>query len=101
MLEHLGFIEAATCITDAIDAALSTTPEMRTGDLNGTANTVSCGKAIAKLLQVKINGIFSSPDTRKRHHFLLTGQTRYKSGWLMTFAFLVNDNSRNDGYRTA
>ena len=49
MLEHLGFIEAATCITDAIDAALST-PEMRTGDLNGTANTVSCGKAIAQIV---------------------------------------------------
>ena len=49
MLEHLGFVEAATCISDAIDAALSKL-EMRTGDLNGTANTVSCGKAIAKFV---------------------------------------------------
>ena len=49
MLEHLGCVDAATCITDAINAALSE-PETRTGDLKGTANTVSCGKAIATIV---------------------------------------------------
>ena len=49
MLEHLGFGKAAKCITNAIDTALST-PEMRTSDLGGTADTVSCGTAIAKII---------------------------------------------------
>jgi tartrate dehydrogenase/decarboxylase/D-malate dehydrogenase len=49
MLEHLGFTEAAKCITDAIDAALLT-PELRTGDLGGKADTVTCGTGIAKIV---------------------------------------------------
>src|SRR6056300_73187 len=49
MLEHLGFAEAAKCITDAIDTALST-PEFRTGDLGGKADTVTCGTGIAKIV---------------------------------------------------
>ena len=49
MLEHLGFTDAATCITDAIDAALSD-PALRTRDLGGTATTEECGKAIADMI---------------------------------------------------
>ena len=49
MLEHLGFAEAAKSITDAIDAALLT-PELRTGDLGGKADTVTCGTGIAKIV---------------------------------------------------
>ena len=48
MLEHLGFAEAAGCITDAIDTALSD-PSLRTRDLGGNATTESCGKAIAEI----------------------------------------------------
>ena len=50
MLGHLGFAEAATCITDAIDAALAQ-PALRTADLGGTATTESCGKAIADMIR--------------------------------------------------
>ena len=50
MLEHLGFAEAATCITDAIDAALAQ-PALRTADLGGIATTESCGKAIADMIR--------------------------------------------------
>ena len=50
MLEHLGFAEAATCITEAIDAALAQ-PALRTADLGGTATTESCGKAIADMIR--------------------------------------------------
>ncbi|MEX0502278.1 tartrate dehydrogenase [Alphaproteobacteria bacterium LSUCC0719] len=49
MLEHLGFTDAATAITDAIDTALSD-PALRTRDLGGTATTQSCGKAIAEII---------------------------------------------------
>jgi tartrate dehydrogenase/decarboxylase/D-malate dehydrogenase len=49
MLEHLGFIEAAKCITDAIDAALSR-EELRIDDLGGTENTQVCGKCIAEII---------------------------------------------------
>ncbi|MEK9912200.1 MAG: isocitrate/isopropylmalate family dehydrogenase, partial [Candidatus Puniceispirillum sp.] len=49
MLEHLGFTEAANCITDAIDTALST-PELRTADLGGKADTVTCGTGIAEIV---------------------------------------------------
>jgi tartrate dehydrogenase/decarboxylase/D-malate dehydrogenase len=49
MLEHLGYAEAAKCITDAIDTALST-PDLRTGDLGGKADTVTCGTGIAKIV---------------------------------------------------
>ena len=49
MLEHLGFADAATSITDAIDTALSD-PALRTRDLGGTATTEACGKAIADII---------------------------------------------------
>ena len=49
MLEHLGFADAATSITDAIDIALSD-PALRTRDLGGTATTETCGKAIADII---------------------------------------------------
>ena len=49
MLEHLGFAEAARCITDAIDTALAQ-PALRTADLGGSATTESCGKAIAEII---------------------------------------------------
>ena len=48
MLEHLGFKDAATCITDAIDSALAE-PTLRTRDLGGNASTGACGKAIAEI----------------------------------------------------
>ena len=49
MLEHLGEKEAATAIVAAIERTL---PEasLRTGDLKGTADTVTAGKAIADAL---------------------------------------------------
>ncbi len=46
MLEHLGHLEAAQGIMTAIEAVL-TEPKLRTVDLGGTADTVTCGKAIA------------------------------------------------------
>jgi tartrate dehydrogenase/decarboxylase/D-malate dehydrogenase len=46
MLEHLGHQEAAQGIMAAIETVL-TDPALRTGDLGGTADTVTCGKAIA------------------------------------------------------
>ena len=49
MLEHLGFEEAATAMTDAIDTALSDA-SLRTGDLGGKASTVECGSAIAEII---------------------------------------------------
>lgn len=49
MLEHLGLFEAATCITDAIDTALSE-QGLRTADLGGNASTVTCGTAIAEII---------------------------------------------------
>ena len=49
MLEHLGFADAATSITDAINTALSD-PALRTRDLGGTATTEACGKAIADII---------------------------------------------------
>ena len=49
MLDHLGFADAASCMTDAINVALAQ-DTWRTGDLGGQANTESCGKAIAKLI---------------------------------------------------
>ena len=48
MLEHLGFADAAGCITDAIDTALSV-PALRTRDLGGKASTEDCGKAVADI----------------------------------------------------
>ncbi len=46
MLEHLGETEAAAAIVSAIEGVL-VSPAGRTPDLKGTADTVSCGKAIA------------------------------------------------------
>ncbi len=50
MLDHLGYFEAANCITDAIEAALSQV-DLRTGDLAGTASTESCGVGIADIIK--------------------------------------------------
>lgn len=49
MLEHLGHPEATQGIMTAIEAVLAK-PNLRTGDLGGTADTVTCGKAIAAAL---------------------------------------------------
>lgn len=49
MLDHLGHPEAAAGIVTAIERVLSE-PALRTGDLGGTSDTVSCGKAIADAL---------------------------------------------------
>ncbi|WP_427969351.1 tartrate dehydrogenase [Altererythrobacter sp.] len=46
MLEHLGEKAAADAIMTAIEDTLAT-PAGRTGDLQGKADTVTCGKAIA------------------------------------------------------
>lgn len=46
MLEHLGHAQAAQGIMTAIEAVL-TDPASRTADIGGTADTVTCGKAIA------------------------------------------------------
>ncbi|UDQ87597.1 tartrate dehydrogenase [Xanthobacter autotrophicus] len=49
MLEHLGEMDAAAAIERAIERVL-TEPAGRTADIGGTANTLSCGKAIADAL---------------------------------------------------
>jgi tartrate dehydrogenase/decarboxylase/D-malate dehydrogenase len=49
MLEHLGHSDAATAIVAAIEQVLAQ-PELRTRDLGGTANTVTCARAIADAL---------------------------------------------------
>ena len=49
MLDHLGHPEAAAAIVAAIETVL-VDPAGRTGDLGGTANTVTAGKAIADAL---------------------------------------------------
>ncbi|MBZ9601200.1 tartrate dehydrogenase [Phyllobacterium chamaecytisi] len=49
MLEHLGHPQAAAAIIDAIEAVLAD-PSSRTGDLGGTANTITCGRAVAEAL---------------------------------------------------
>ena len=46
MLEHLGEAEAAAAIMQAIETVIAT-PSGRTGDLKGSADTVTAGKAIA------------------------------------------------------
>ncbi|MBS7700309.1 MULTISPECIES: tartrate dehydrogenase [unclassified Chelatococcus] len=46
MLEHLGHREAAVAIITAIETVLAD-PSLRTRDLGGTADTVTCGGAIA------------------------------------------------------
>ncbi|SDD66565.1 tartrate dehydrogenase/decarboxylase / D-malate dehydrogenase [Paracoccus isoporae] len=49
MLEHLGHGQAAADIVAAIETVLAE-PALRTRDLGGTADTESCGKAIADAL---------------------------------------------------
>ncbi|WP_029876610.1 tartrate dehydrogenase [Xanthobacter sp. 126] len=49
MLEHLGEADAAAAIERAIERVLAE-PAGRTADIGGTANTLSCGKAIADAL---------------------------------------------------
>ena len=49
MLEHLGETEAAAAIERAIERVLAD-PAGRTADIGGTANTLSCGTAIADAL---------------------------------------------------
>lgn len=49
MLDHLGEAEAAAVITRAIEQVLAS-PAGRTADLGGSADTISCGKAIAAAL---------------------------------------------------
>ena len=50
MLEHLGHKEAASEIIIAISSSLEN-PSLRTKDLGGNANTITCGKAIAEFLK--------------------------------------------------
>jgi tartrate dehydrogenase/decarboxylase/D-malate dehydrogenase len=49
MLDHLGHVEAAAEMVTAIETVLSQ-PALRTRDLGGSADTVTCGKAIADAL---------------------------------------------------
>jgi tartrate dehydrogenase/decarboxylase / D-malate dehydrogenase len=49
MLDHLGETAAAAAIVRAIEHVL-TIPGLRTADMMGSANTVTCGKAIAETL---------------------------------------------------
>jgi tartrate dehydrogenase/decarboxylase/D-malate dehydrogenase len=49
MLEHLGEPEAAKAIVVAIETVLAQ-DKLRTRDLKGPANTVTCGKAVADAL---------------------------------------------------
>jgi tartrate dehydrogenase/decarboxylase/D-malate dehydrogenase len=49
MLEHLGETEAAAAILTAIESVLAE-EALRTADLGGKANTVTCGKAVAERL---------------------------------------------------
>ncbi len=49
MLDHLGEPDAAKAIVDAIERVLPD-QRLRTRDLGGTANTVTCGKEIASAL---------------------------------------------------
>jgi len=49
MLDHLGELEAGAAIVRAIETVL-VDERLRTGDLGGRADTVSCGKAVAAAL---------------------------------------------------
>ena len=49
MLKHLGEVDAARGIEQAIETVLKE-PKLRTGDLKGPADTITCGKAIAEAL---------------------------------------------------
>jgi tartrate dehydrogenase/decarboxylase/D-malate dehydrogenase len=50
MLDHLGELDAAAAILTAIEAVLAE-PALRTADIKGRADTVTCGKAIAEALR--------------------------------------------------
>lgn len=50
MLEHFGEFDAAAAVMRAIETVLAD-PERRTADLQGTANTETCGKAVADALR--------------------------------------------------
>ena len=50
MLDHLGERDAAAAILTAIEAVLAE-PALRTADIQGRADTVTCGKAIAEALR--------------------------------------------------
>jgi len=50
MLDHLGECDAAAAILAAIEAVLAE-PALRTADIKGRADTVTCGKAIAEALR--------------------------------------------------
>ena len=49
MLEHLGEQAAAAAILAAIETVLAE-PALRTADIGGRANTITCGKAVADVL---------------------------------------------------
>jgi tartrate dehydrogenase/decarboxylase/D-malate dehydrogenase len=49
MLDHLGETEAAACVLHAIGRVLAE-PSLRTRDLQGTADTQTCGKAVVSAL---------------------------------------------------
>jgi len=49
MLDHLGEADAARAIVGAIERVLAE-PKLRTRDLKGSADTVTCGKAVAAAL---------------------------------------------------
>jgi tartrate dehydrogenase/decarboxylase/D-malate dehydrogenase len=49
MLDHLGEPEAAKAIVGAIEKVLADA-KLRTRDLKGSADTASCGKAVADAL---------------------------------------------------
>jgi tartrate dehydrogenase/decarboxylase / D-malate dehydrogenase len=49
MLDHLGEADAAQAIVGAIERVLAE-PKLRTRDLGGTADTVTCGTEIARAL---------------------------------------------------
>lgn len=49
MLDHLGYPDAAADMVSAIERVLAD-PSLRTRDLGGPADTVTCGKAVADAL---------------------------------------------------
>jgi tartrate dehydrogenase/decarboxylase / D-malate dehydrogenase len=49
MLDHLGESDAAGAIVAAVEKVLAE-PKLRTGDLKGSADTLTCGKAVAEAL---------------------------------------------------
>ena len=47
MLDHLGHLEAGSAVVKAIERVLQD-PSLRTADLGGSADTITCGRAIAE-----------------------------------------------------